>query len=155
MAAYFLDSSAVVKLYIAETGTNWLKSLISAHQQHSFYIARITQVEVVSALARRGRAGSFTPAGLSAALAQFHLDLPQIYVPMEITQAIINQGMALAETHWLRGYDAVQLAAGLTLNTILMQTQQPPLVFLSADDTLLRAARAEGLTVNNPNLHLS
>ena len=42
MAAYFLDSSAVVKLYIAETGTNWLKSLISAHQQHSFYIARIT-----------------------------------------------------------------------------------------------------------------
>ena len=153
MAAYFLDSSAVVKLYIAETGTNWLKSLISAHQQHSFYIARITQVEVVSALARRGRAGSFTPAGLSAALAQFRLDLPQIYVPMEITQAIINQGMALAETHWLRGYDAVQLAAALEIYQERVAFGLSALTLVSADTDLNAAGQAEGLNVDDPNNH--
>ena len=49
--------------------------------------------------------------------------------------------------------DAVQLAAGLTLNAILLQTQRPPLTFLSADVHLIQAAQNEGLTVDNPNLH--
>ena len=153
MAAYFLDSSALVKLYLAETGSSWLKSLTGKHRQHSFYIARVTQVEVVSALTRRGRAGSFTPAGLTATLAQFRLDLPRIYVPVEITQAIIKSGMALAETHGLRGYDAVQLAAALEIyqERIAFGLSSPTLV--SADTDLNAAGEAEGLQVANPNNH--
>src|SRR2546423_6116983 len=110
MAAYFFDSSAVVKLYVSEVGTAWLKSLTAQHMQHRFSIARITHVEVVSALARRGRAGSLATPALQAALMQFRLDLTQIFFHVEIAPMLIEQAMLLAETYALRGYDAVQLA---------------------------------------------
>ena len=46
-------------------------------------------------------------------------------------------------------YDAVQLAAALELNRI----SQGGIVLVSADQDLNAAATAEGLTVENPNLH--
>lgn len=61
--------------------------------------------------------------------------------------------MILAETHGLRGYDAVHLAAGLDLQDARRQAQLPGLTFVSADGDQLRAAVAEGLTVENPNNH--
>jgi len=51
----------------------------------------------------------------------------------------------------LGGYDAVQLATALTANAVLTAANLPPLVFVAADDDLLAAARAEGLSVENPN----
>ena len=61
--------------------------------------------------------------------------------------------MAMAEKHRLRGYDAVQLAAALELNSIRLAMGGQTLVFVSADVNLNNSASAEGLTVDNPNLH--
>lgn len=47
----------------------------------------------------------------------------------------------------------VILASALIVNGRLLATAQPPLVFLAADNNLLAAAVAEGLTVDNPNNH--
>ena len=153
MAAYFFDSSAVVKLYVGEVGTAWLKSLTAQHMQHRFSIARITHVEVVSALARRGRAGSLATPALQAALMQFRLDLTQIFFHVEIAQTLIEQAMLLAETYALRGYDAVQLAAALEVYNERRLAGLPAPTFISADAALNTAAVAEGLSVDNPNVH--
>ncbi len=51
------------------------------------------------------------------------------------------------------GYDAIQLAAALTLNDFLTQVGFAPLTFVCADDDLIRSAQEEGLTTDNPNLH--
>lgn len=59
--------------------------------------------------------------------------------------------MALAEAHGLRGYDAVQLAAGRELNTLCNAFSLPPVTFVSADFELNAAAASEGLIVENPN----
>jgi hypothetical protein len=40
-----------------------------------------------------------------------------------------------------------------TARRFLTSQSYPSLVFLSADDRLIRAASAEGLTADNPNLH--
>jgi hypothetical protein len=61
--------------------------------------------------------------------------------------------MILAERHALRGYDAVQLAAALELQTVLTASGLPALTLVSADAELNAAAAAEGLTVEDPNLH--
>ncbi|MBA3946870.1 MAG: type II toxin-antitoxin system VapC family toxin [Herpetosiphonaceae bacterium] len=61
--------------------------------------------------------------------------------------ALLDRAMQLTQQHRLRGYDAVQLAA-LTASAVL-----PPLTFLSADNDLIAAARSEGLSADNPNLH--
>jgi predicted nucleic acid-binding protein len=153
MTAYFFDSSAVVKLYVKEAGTAWLKSLTAQHMQNSFFIARMTDVEVVSALARRGRAGSLAAPALQAALRQFNLDLTQLYLHVEIDQKLTKQAMLLAETNALRGYDAVQLAAALEVYNERRSAGLPTPALISADVALNMAAMAQGLTVDDPNTH--
>jgi predicted nucleic acid-binding protein len=153
MAAYFFDSSAVVKLYVSEAGTAWLKSLTAQHTQNRFFIARITDVEVVSALARRGRAGSLAVSALQAALRQFKLDLIQLYLHVEINRTLTTHAMSLAETNALRGYDAVRLAAALEVYNERRSARLPTPALISADAALNAAAVAEGLTVDNPNSH--
>jgi hypothetical protein len=59
----------------------------------------------------------------------------------------------LAETHGLRGYDAVQLAAACQINALLIMSGLPPLTFVASDHALNAAATAEGLTVDDPNTH--
>jgi hypothetical protein len=61
--------------------------------------------------------------------------------------------MALAETHRLRGYDAVQLAAGVELNRNVITAGLPPLTLVSADHQLNGAAAKEGLLVEDPTSH--
>jgi uncharacterized protein len=42
MAAYFFDSSALVKRYVVESGTQWVRNLCDPTVSHSLYIVRIT-----------------------------------------------------------------------------------------------------------------
>ena len=41
MAAYVLDASAVVKHYIQEVGTGWVRNLTAPSSSHLIYLARI------------------------------------------------------------------------------------------------------------------
>ena len=41
MDFYFFDSSAVVKNYLNETGTAWIKSLITAIPSNEIYVSRL------------------------------------------------------------------------------------------------------------------
>jgi hypothetical protein len=60
--------------------------------------------------------------------------------------------MALAESHAIRGYDAVQLAAAMEIAAASLATGTI-LTLVSADTALNAAAVAEGLTVEDPNTH--
>lgn len=55
MAAYFLDTSAIVKRYVAEPGQTWILSLCDLAQQHDLYISQAALVEVVATICRRTR----------------------------------------------------------------------------------------------------
>lgn len=115
-------------------------------------VARISGVEVIAAIARRIRAGSLSPqAGRDAAL-QFRADFATLQDVVEVSQSLIARAMDLAERHALRGYDAVQLAAALTVNEAATMIGLF-VTLLSADEELIAAATAEGLQVENPNLH--
>ncbi len=50
MAFQFLDSSSLVKKYIGETGTNWVRNLFNAAPAHEIYVSRITEVEATARL---------------------------------------------------------------------------------------------------------
>jgi uncharacterized protein len=52
-AAYFVDSSALVKRYVLETGTAWVRGITRKNPSTVIYIAHITAVEVTCAVARR------------------------------------------------------------------------------------------------------
>lgn len=153
MAVYFFDSSAIVKRYVNEMGTAWVHSLLDPMARNSIYIARIAGAEVVSAIARRGRSGDIDASDVANAIAQFRLEFASAYDIVEVTPALVQQAMDLAETHGLRGYDAVQLAAALEVNAQCLALGMPAMMLISADAALNAAATLEGLTADDPNLH--
>jgi hypothetical protein len=46
--AYFVDSSALVKRHVQETGTDWVRRLTCHNPSTIIYIARITEVERIA-----------------------------------------------------------------------------------------------------------
>jgi uncharacterized protein len=148
VAAYFLDTSTAVKRYVLETGTPWVQALTDQTAGHFLFVARIIDVEMTAAIARRRRLGSVTPAEAGQALIAFRQDFAQQYRIVEITVPLLQQASQLAERHVLRAYDAVQLAAALEIHAA-----DPSLTLLSADAELNAAALAEGLSVDDPNMH--
>ncbi|ODU01848.1 MAG: hypothetical protein ABS79_01115 [Planctomycetes bacterium SCN 63-9] len=148
MAVYFLDTSAVVKRYLQETGTAWVRTLTSPASGHFVYLARIAEVEITATFARRRGRPGFSTTQARTALGLFLQDFAQDYRIAEITVPLLRRAALLADAHALRGYDSVQLAAALEV-----RSQIPSLIFISADDELNDAAIAEGFPVDNPNSH--
>jgi len=153
VAAYFFDSSAVVKRYVREIGTVWVLSITAPTAGHFIYVADITGVEVVSAITRQARHGALAPTDAATALMQFRHDFAHQYHTVDITSTLIARAMAVAETHALRGYDAVQCAAALVIHSHRQTLGMPLLTLVSADAALNTAATSEGLQVDNPNAH--
>jgi uncharacterized protein len=153
MAAYFLDSSALVKRYAAETGTAWVKGLIDPAAGNLILIARITGVETVAALARKRKGNLLSQTDAATALATLRKELVGLVLTVEVTAALLTSATDLAEQHALRGYDAVQLAAALEANAERLRRELAPLRLITADKELLDAAAAEGLTADDPNNH--
>jgi uncharacterized protein len=146
VAAYFFDSSALVKRYVREVGTAWVRSLTHRSAGHQIFLARITAVEVTAAVARRRRGRTISAPQASSILSRFRKHLAGRYTILELTPALLTDAMKQANTHELRAYDAVQLAAVVELNRL----SQGGIVFVSADQDLNGAATAEGLTVEDP-----
>lgn len=147
MAVFFFDSSAIVKRYVAETGSAYVDSLADLKSRNSIYLAGITRVEVASAFARRIRAAG----DARTALTLFQHDLTNTYFIIDITFHLLSEAMRLATQYALRGYDAVQLAAALTANGMALSSGLPPITLVSADAELNDAAQAESLNVEDPN----
>jgi predicted nucleic acid-binding protein len=153
VAVYFFDSSALVKRYVAETGSKWVQSITDPAAANTIFIARITGAEVVATVARR--VGATSPSSAAGIIAAFRHDFANQYDTLEITDRLIAESMDLAETHRLRGYDAVQLAAALEVNRRslaagLAVLGGSTLVLISSDDELNRAVVSEGIVMDDP-----
>lgn len=81
------------------------------------------------------------------------MDWQQQYQVAEVSASIADRAMSLVENHELRGYDAVHLAAAVALQEIRQAIESATLVFVSADEEQLQAAKTEGLEIENPNKH--
>ncbi len=149
MTVYFMDSSAISKRYMLESGSSWITSLVVPTAGHVTIISELAIVEVSSALARKQRLTQIS----SAEAAQnrldllLHVDKAYIAIPLEVK--ILRWASELVGKYPLRSLDAIQLACAVEAAAILGE----PLTFLSADSNLLSAAAAEGLVTDNPLLH--
>lgn len=153
MADYFFDSSALVKAYIAETGTDWVRTILD-DPLHRISVSALAEVEVVSALTRRFTEGHITRDQFDFACDELSLDCTT-FVLVEVTDQIVNAAVASVRKHSLRAYDAVQLASALAANAALLAIPKNPtdLTLVSADNALNNAATQEVLRVENPNLY--
>lgn len=153
MSIVFTDSSAVIKRYVRETGSQWVKSLFTALPANQVFVAGVTSVEVVSAITRRGRGDARSQRIAASTCALFLKDYAADYEIVEVSEFLLAQAVQLAQSYGLRGYDAVQLAAGREVNQFCLAAGLQPIIFVSADRDLNAAASAEGMTVEDPNAH--
>lgn len=151
MAAHFFESSGLVKRYVNEVGSAWVRRLTDPHAGHQTYIVRITAVEVVSALVRKQP--PIGAASLAAGLRDFQYDSQNQYQVIEVTEPLIAQAMVFAEKHRLRGYDAVQLAAAVRVNQAHLSAGLSAVMLISSDVPLNAAAQAEGIRIDDPTGH--
>jgi predicted nucleic acid-binding protein len=73
------------------------------------------------------------------------------YTVNSLSDRIVELAVDLTRRHPLRGYDAVHLATASVLNATLLEAELPNLIFVSSDRILCDAARAQGLSVSNPD----
>jgi predicted nucleic acid-binding protein len=159
MPSLYLDASALVKYYIAERGSGWVtRQLFSVWRpgdvfQQVVATTLLSNVEVVCALRRAHRSGRIAAAELGSTERRFLTDMRQRYQVLDADLDTTLRAVKLAERYPLRAYDAMHLSTALKATETLVKQGLPPCIFVSADAVLLTAARAEGLSTENPNDH--
>ena len=146
LALYFLDTSALVKLYVQEPGTDRLLPLVSDQPDNRFAVLAISVVEVRSAIRRRQRAGDIDASAAATILESVQHHLETRFIRQAINDTVIDTALEMVDRYALRAYDAVQLAGCLVLRTLSTEA----FTFVCSDHRLLEAARSEQLKVLDP-----
>jgi len=142
MPPYFFDTSALVKRYHSEDGTERVDQVFS-EADGPLIISNITIAEFTSAFARKSRDGFIDEKTLRYCLSSFSTDLLMEFWIIDLERAHIFNSRDLIIGHGLRALDGLQLAAALSLKEL-----KP--VFVCSDKRLLDAAFKEGLEVLDP-----
>lgn len=153
MVVYYLEPSTLVKYYVTEPGSAWIRALVDA-EENVLVTAEISITEVSAALALIARTGRISRHKCDELWGKFKRDLLMRYELLPSHRTIVDQGAELCQKHPLRGFDAIHLASGLQLRETL-QDEMPELaiIYVTGDDSLSTAAEAEGLVVDNPFWH--
>jgi predicted nucleic acid-binding protein len=132
----YLDTSSLVKLYVAEPGSDTVRRLIN--RATVVATSGIAYPETRAALARRRRERVLTRPAFASATRAFEDDWSK-YLAVEVSASICREAGDLAERYRLRGYDSVHLASYLE---VARRAGFAKTRFSSFDDRLNRAARA-------------
>ena len=139
MIGYF-DASALAKRYVEEPESPVVRRLLG---ECLVCTSRLSEeVEVASALVRRARDGSLSPAERDRALSALSEDMRSFYV-VELFPEIARVARGLLLRHPLRASDAVQLAS----STHVRESAEEDVFFVAFDGRLNEAAIGEGLTL--------
>lgn len=139
----YLDTSSLVKLYVDEDGSEIVREWVE--EAEAVATSRVAYPEALSAFARRWNRGDLTDEEMSLARESFAGDWP-IFIHLPLHE---RRAGGLVVTHLLRGFDAVHLAAAQDLAERFLSEE---VVFSTFDGSLLRAARAEGLSTLHPTV---
>jgi uncharacterized protein len=116
LALFFLDTSALVKLYVQEPGTDWLLPLFSDQPDNRFAVLAISVVEFRSAIRRRQRAGDINASAATAILESVQSHMETRFIRQMINETVIDTALEMIDRYALRAYDSVQLAGCLVLS---------------------------------------
>ena len=136
----YLDTSALVKCYVAERGSEEAFDLTMRAEVVASSL--ISQTEVAAAIAKAVRLGWINSESGRTAQHTF-LSQWSDFFRIPVTEAIVARADSLAWNYALRSYDAVQLASALTWQESL----GAPVTLATFDRELWEASPKAGLHV--------
>lgn len=146
MMVYYLDSSAWVKRYFDERGSDWVDVLFE--QDDLLSCSTLGLIEVRATAARKFAAGGIDAAFLAETKAWL-LDEWSSFLWVGLAPEVVERSLDVADTFALRGSDSVHLASALQLRGDL-GIDASEFTFVTADQELKAAAVRAGLTVIDP-----
>jgi predicted nucleic acid-binding protein len=138
----YLDTSSLVKLYVAEPGSDAVRKLVDAATVVA--TSSVAYTETRAALARRRRERALVPAAFTSAKKAFEAEWSK-YFTIDVTLTLCREAGEFAERYRLRAYDSVHLAA---FAEIAREAGVRDTRFSSFDDALNRAARSLSRTLS-------
>ncbi len=138
MIAY-LDTSALIKLYVAESGQELVIERL--HAANQIATALITYVEMFAVFARLEKERRISASEYRMLGEQLDANWSSYWV-VDLTRSVVQRAARLARRYALRGYDAVQLSSALEI-----RGNDADVEFLSFDRHLDIGARRERLSV--------
>jgi len=137
MIAY-LDTSALVKLYVAEEFSDRVREIVNSCSAASTHM--IAYVEARAAFARLNREDRLSQSSHAKIKVQFDDDWGK-YAKVETLNDLVRRAGDLAEAFALRVYDSVHLASA----EYVKNQSTAPIIFACFDRRLNRAASALGM----------
>jgi predicted nucleic acid-binding protein len=147
LALYYLETSALVKLYIRELGTERLLELAARANQNQLVILALARIEFRSAVRRRERNGEIATRIATQLLELFQRHVEARFRTQPINDFVLDIADRLVDRYGLRAFDAMQLAGFLACQNSA-GTDVP--TFVCADAELLSAATREGCITLDP-----
>ena len=136
----YLDTSALVKRYVEETGSEDVLDWMDRAEMIGTGL--VTRAEVASAITRATRMNYLTNQTSRKTLDKFRQEWESIH-RLPINEELIARADFMACQYGLRGYDAVHIAATLIWQEALME----PVTLATYDQELAIAGRNSGLQV--------
>jgi len=153
----YLDSSALIKRYQNERGTEALNTRLQEEAKglRSVFTSVLTYAEIHAALARRARANLLSPEEAAVVQDEFDADWVLSIGPIELGTNVLGLVRDIVRGFALRGADAIHLASALWLRDmgrlgLKVDQYTGPLVFVSSDKQLVRAASKHKMEVFDP-----
>lgn len=134
----YLDTSALVKLYVRETTSGKTRTLVDRAEAVATSV--VTYAEARATFARLLRNKSSSDRRHRERIDKLNLDWDK-FLRIELSPALVRLSGETAEFYGLRGFDAIHLASALWL-----RDQSPAaLSFVAFDQRLVEAAKRSGL----------
>lgn len=147
MTVFYLETSALLKRYKTEAGTEAVKYLFSQKGAEDVFVTSyFTTVEVEAAAARARKAHAISETGYRALLGLFTEDLTETIVLQPISNALVSESSGLVKRYALRAGDAIHLAAASRVR----EAARIPTILVTSDREILNAALKEGFLSFDP-----
>ncbi|PYS26552.1 MAG: hypothetical protein DMG11_19490 [Acidobacteria bacterium] len=150
MPNYFLDTSALAKLYHQESGSDYMDRILEQQGSRSL-ISRLSIVEFESVLAMKVRTKEIDQPALEVVRRRFRSDLARqrLFVAPPVHESHFQSARKLlvqyGVSEGLRTLDALQLAIALDLHRLGNIS-----TIVAADQRLCRVSSLAGCTAINP-----
>ncbi len=141
-----METSALVKRYRSENGTEVVTELVDQRTpDDSFVTSYFSVLEVEATIARALKARLVDQRGYNRLLGQFSMEVDDIIMLQPINNNTILKAISMARRHSLRSGDAVHLATASLIRQSIDDV--PSLVLVTGDGELASAAVVEGFQV--------
>ena len=153
MPTFYLETSALLKRYRSEKGTDLVEELFeSKSKSDSLLTSRFTLVEVSSVLTRLRRAGTLSRQASEIVLRELAGDFQGPAYVLSVSDSTLDSATLLTQEYALRASDAVQLASALEVRD---SGSGGAVFFVCSDGKLNNAASESALAVLDPEANES